>query len=66
MTRKLVSLAVTGVLAAAAGLSPAPAVAQNAEIESLKAQLAVLAAKIDTLEKVDTNQENLGRSPGNC
>src|SRR4029077_9681419 len=37
-----------------AGLSPAPAFAQNAEIESLKAQLAVLAAKIDTLEKAQT------------
>lgn len=54
MTRKLVSLAVSGVLAAAAGLSPAPAFAQNAEIESLKAQLAALAAKIDTLEKAQT------------
>jgi hypothetical protein len=51
MTRKLVSLAVSGVLAVAAGLTPAPAFAQSAEIESLKAQLAVLAAKIDTLEK---------------
>jgi len=54
MTRKLVSLAVSGVLAAAAGLAPAPAFAQNAEIEALKAQLAELAAKIETLEKSQT------------
>ena len=51
MTRKLVSLAVSGVLAAAAGLAPAPAFAQSAEIADLKAQLAALTAKIDALEK---------------
>ena len=54
MTRKLVSLAVSGVLAAAAGLAPAPAFAQNAEIEALKAQLAALSAKIEALEKAQT------------
>jgi hypothetical protein len=51
MTRNLVSLAVSGVLAAAAGLAPAPAFAQSAEIADLKAQLAALTAKIDALEK---------------
>ena len=54
MTRKLLSVAVAGALAAAAGFAPAPAFAQNAEIEALKAQLAALAAKIDTLEKAQT------------
>jgi len=51
MTSKLVTIAVSGVLAAAAGLAPAPALAQNAEIDALKQQLAALAAKIETLEK---------------
>jgi hypothetical protein len=51
MTRNLVSLAVTGVLAAAAGLAPASAMAQNAEIDALKAQLAALSSKIEALEK---------------
>lgn len=50
MTRNFVSLALTGVLAAAAGLAPAPALAQNAEIEALKAQLAALSSKIEALE----------------
>jgi len=54
MTRKLLSVAVASALAAAAGLAPAPAFAQNAEIEALKAQLAALAAKIETLEKSQT------------
>jgi hypothetical protein len=54
MTRNLVSLAVTGVLAAAAGLAPAPAMAQSAEIEALKAQLAALSTKIEALEKAQT------------
>jgi len=54
MTRNLVSLAVTGVLAAAAGLAPAPAMAQSAEIEALKAQLAALSSKIEALEKAQT------------
>ncbi|HET9475559.1 MAG TPA: putative porin [Steroidobacteraceae bacterium] len=51
MTHKLVSLAVSGVLAAATGLAPTPALAQSAEIAELKAQLAALTAKIDALEK---------------
>ena len=52
MTRKLVSLAVAGVLAGAAGLSPAPAfAADDAEIAALKEQLAALAAKLEALEK---------------
>src|SRR3954466_12438432 len=51
MTRKLVSIAVSGVLAAAAGLAPAPAFAQSADIDALKQQLAALSAKIDALEK---------------
>ena len=51
MTRKLVSIAVSGVLAAAAGFAPTPALAQNADIDALKQQLAALSAKIDALEK---------------
>jgi len=51
MNRKLISVAVTGVLAAAAGLAPAPAFAQNAEIEALKQQLAAISAKLEALEK---------------
>jgi len=54
MTRKLVSLAVSGVLAAAAGFAPAPAFAQSAEIAELKAQLAALTSKIEALEKAQT------------
>ena len=57
MTRNLVSLAVTGVLAAAAGLAPAPAMAQNADIDALKAQLAALSAKIEALEKSQTQTQ---------
>jgi hypothetical protein len=51
MKRKLISLAVCAALASAAGLAPAPAFAQSAEIEALKAQLAALSAKIEQLEK---------------
>lgn len=54
MTRKLVSIAVSGVLAAAAGLAPVPAFAQSAEIDALKQQLAALSAKIDALEKAQS------------
>jgi outer membrane murein-binding lipoprotein Lpp len=54
MTRKLISLAVASAIFGAAGLAPAPAFAQNAEIEALKAQLAALSAKIDQLEKTQT------------
>jgi len=54
MTRKLVSIAVSGVLAVAAGLAPSTALAQNAEIEALKQQLATLSAKIEALEKAQT------------
>jgi len=54
MTRKLVSIAVSGVLAVAAGLVPSTALAQNAEIEALKQQLATLSAKIEALEKAQT------------
>lgn len=57
MTRKLLSVAVAGALAAAAGLTPATSYAQSAEIEALKAQLAALAAKIETLEKAQTQQK---------
>jgi hypothetical protein len=46
----MISLAVSGVLAAAAGFAPAPAMAQSAEIEALKAQLAALSSKIEALE----------------
>jgi hypothetical protein len=51
MTRKLLSLAVAGVLAGAGALAPQAAFAQNAEIDALKAQLATLATKIEQLEK---------------
>jgi hypothetical protein len=51
MTRKLISVAVAAALAVAAGLVPAPALAQGAEIAELKAQLAALTAKIEALEK---------------
>ncbi|HET7811857.1 MAG TPA: putative porin [Steroidobacteraceae bacterium] len=55
MTRKLVSLAVSGVLVAAAGLAPSQAVAaDDAEIAALKEQLAALSAKIESLEKAHT------------
>jgi hypothetical protein len=54
MTRKLVSIAVSAALAAAAGLTPGTALAQNAEIEALKAQLAALSSKIEQLEKAQT------------
>ena len=54
MTRKLLPLAVASVLAGAAGLAPSTALAQNADIEALKAQLAALSAKIETLEKAQT------------
>ncbi len=54
MTRKLLSLAVAGALGCATAFAPAPAFAQNAEIEALKAQLAALSAKIDQLEKSQT------------
>ena len=54
MTRKLLSLAVASAIVGAAGFAPAPAFAQNAEIEALKAQLAALSAKIDQLEKAQT------------
>ena len=55
MSRKLVSLAVSGVLAAAAGLAPATAfAADDAEIAALKEQLAALSSKIEALEKAQT------------
>jgi Putative porin len=54
MSRKLLSAAVAGALAAAAGLAPAPAFAQSAEIAELKAQLAALTAKIEQIEKSQT------------
>ncbi len=51
MKRNLLSLAVASAIVGAAGFSPAPVLAQNAEIEALKAQLAALSEKIDQLEK---------------
>jgi hypothetical protein len=56
MKRKLLSLAVTAALAGVTSFAPAPAFAQNAEIEALKAQLAALSAKIDELEKSQAQQ----------
>jgi hypothetical protein len=54
MTSNLVSAAVVGVLTAAAALAPAPAFAQTAEIEALKAQLAALSAQIEALGQSQT------------
>jgi hypothetical protein len=51
MARKLVSLAVAAALAGTAGFAPAPALAQSADIQALKEQLAALSAKLDQLEK---------------
>jgi len=51
MKRKLISVAMAGAMAAVAGFAPAPAFAQNAEIEALKQQLAAISAKLDALEK---------------
>jgi len=57
MTRKLLSLAVASAIVGAAGLAPSPALAQNADLEALKAQVAALSAKIDQLEKSQTQQK---------
>ena len=51
MKRNLISLAVAGALGCATAFAPAPAFAQSAEIEALKAQLAALSSKIEQLEK---------------
>jgi outer membrane murein-binding lipoprotein Lpp len=51
MKRNLLYLAVAAALAGVTTLAPAPAFAQNAEIEALKAQLTELASKIEQLEK---------------
>jgi hypothetical protein len=56
MTPKFISVAASGLLAAA--LAPAPAHAQNAEIEALKAQLAALSAKIEALEQTQAKTQN--------
>ena len=57
MTRKLLSLAVASAIVGAAAFAPAPAIAQSADIEALKAQLAALSAKLDALEKAQTQQK---------
>jgi len=57
MTRKLLSLAVASAIVGAAALAPAPAFAQSADIDALKAQLAALSAKLDALEKAQTQQK---------
>jgi len=54
MNNRLLSLAVASAIFGAAGLAPVPAFAQSADIEALKAQLAALSAKIDQLEKAQT------------
>jgi hypothetical protein len=51
MKRNLISLAIAGAMLGTAALAPAPAFAQNADIDALKAQLAALSAKIEQLEK---------------
>jgi len=56
MNRKLLSLAVAGALAGAAAFAPQPAFAQSAaDIQALKDQLSALQAKIEQLEKAQTN-----------
>jgi hypothetical protein len=57
MKRNLLSLAVASAIIGAAGFAPAPALAQSADIDALKAQLAALSAKIDQLEKSQTQQK---------
>jgi hypothetical protein len=57
MTRKLVSVAVAAAIAGVASLASAPAFAQNADIEAMKAQLAELSSKIEQLEKAQTSQK---------
>jgi hypothetical protein len=54
MKRTLISLAVAASLSGAA-----PAFAQNADIEALKAQLAALSAKIEQLEKSQVSQKKM-------
>jgi hypothetical protein len=55
MNRKLISLAVAGALAGAAAFAPQPAFAQSAaDIQALKDQLSALQAKIEQLEKAQT------------
>jgi hypothetical protein len=51
MKRNLISLAVASAIIGSAAFAPAPAFAQSADIEALKAQLAALSAKIEQLEK---------------
>jgi hypothetical protein len=50
MKRRLINLAVAAALAGTTALAPAPAVAQSADIQALKDQLAALQAKIEQLE----------------
>jgi Putative porin len=57
MKRNLLSLAVASAIVGAAGFAPVPALAQSADIDALKAQLAALSAKIDQLEKSQTQQK---------
>lgn len=54
MTRKLVSLAVAAALAGGFALAPSTALAQSADIQALKDQLAALQTKIEQLEKNQT------------
>jgi hypothetical protein len=55
MNRKLISLAVAGVLAGTAAFAPQPAFAQSAaDIQALKDQLTALQTKIEQLEKAQS------------
>jgi hypothetical protein len=55
MKRTLISLGVAAALAGVVGFSPAPAFAQSSpEIQALKDQLAAMQAKIEQLEKAQT------------
>jgi len=60
MKRTLISLAVSSALAAATGLFPSTAFAQNAEIEALKQQLAALAGTLEALEKAQMQTRKTG------
>ncbi len=54
MTRKLLSIAVAAAMAGATALTPRPALAQNPDVDALKAQLAELSAKIEQLEQAQS------------
>ena len=67
MTRKLLSLAVAAAIAGGASLASRPALAQDADLDSLKAQIAELSAKLEraqamTNERADEAQATADRT----